>query len=86
MKESDWGRFKNDIEQDISSKYHTRDVNKLEKKFRKLITSASNNSIGKKKISNNTKPWMTTEIKDLVKVRNEPRKTVQQNRGEWIQE
>ena len=63
----------------------TAEINKLEKKFRKLITNAANKNIGKKKISNNTKPWMTTKIKDSIKVRNELRKTVQQNRGEWIQ-
>ena len=85
MKDADWESFKNDIEQDIPSKYHTKDVNKLEKKFRKLITNAANKNIGKKKISNNTKPWMTTKIKESIKVRNELRKTVQQNRGEWIQ-
>ena len=85
MKDADWENFEKDIEQAIPSKYHTKDVNKLEKKFRKLITTSATKNIGKCKISNQTKPWMTTEIKDAIKARNELRKTVQQNRSEWIQ-
>ena len=81
MKDVDWGSFKKDIEQGIPRKYDTKDVNKLEKKFRKLITASANKNTGKNNISNKTKPWMTTEIKASIKVRNELRKIVQQNRG-----
>ena len=49
MKDADWEAFKNDIEQDIPSKYHTKDVNKLEKKFRKIITKSAKKNIGKKR-------------------------------------
>ena len=31
-----------------------------------------------------SKPWMTSEIKDAIAKRNELRKTVAQNRKEWI--
>ena len=47
MKDADWESFKNDIEQDIPSKYYTRNVNTLEKRFRKLITKSANKNIGK---------------------------------------
>ena len=83
MKDADWESFKNDIEQDIPSKYHTTNVNTLEKRFRKLITKSANKNIGK--ISNKTISWMTTEIKDSIEVRNELRKTIAQNHSEWIQ-
>ena len=76
MKDAEWETFKNDIEQDIPSKYHTKDVNKLEKKFRKIITKSAKKNIGKKKISHKTKPWMTTEIKESIKARNELRKAI----------
>ena len=83
MKDADWESFKNDIDQDIPSKYHTTNVNTLEKRFRKLITKSANKNIGK--ISNKTISWMTTEIKDSIEVRNELRKTIAQNHSEWIQ-
>jgi len=41
--------------------------------------------IGKKKITQHTKAWMSPEIKESIKKRNDLRKTVAQNRTEWIE-
>ena len=60
-------------------------VNKLEKKLRKTILKSAKDHIGKKKITQHTKAWMSPEIKESIKKRNDLRKTVAQNRTEWIE-
>ena len=59
-------------------------INKLERKLRKAMVEASKKHIGKKKVTQNNKPWLTEEIKESIKNRNQLRKTVHNNREEWI--
>ena len=84
MSEADWEKYKKDIEDLIPNNYQRANINRLEKKLRKTIIKSANKNVGKKKVSYQAKPWMTTEIKHAIKVRNELRKTISQNRDEWI--
>jgi hypothetical protein len=78
--------FAEEIEDHIPSKYLGKNINKLEKKMRKTITEAANKHVGKKKISQTTKPWLTPDIKDVIKKINLLRRNIGQNRKEWIEE
>ena len=85
ISEADWEKFTNEIEQKIPQNFQRMSVNKLEKKLRKTIWKSAKDHIGKKKITQHTKAWLTPEIKESIKKRNELRKTVAQNRTEWIE-
>ena len=78
MSKADWEKYKNDIEDLIPNNYQRANINRLEKKLRKAIIKSANKNVGKKKVSYQAKPWMTPEIKDAIKTRNELRKTVSQ--------
>ena len=46
---------------------------------------AAGKHIGKKKVNENTKSYLTQEVKEEIKKRNALRKTVGNNRKEWIE-
>ena len=81
---ADWDKYSQDVEDAIPKNYNKMSINKLEKKLRKSMTNSANKNIGKKKVTTQTKPWMTDQIKESINKRNELRKTVAQNRKEWI--
>ena len=56
-----------------------------EKRLRNIITKAANAHVKKKKVTNKTKPGLTTEIKEAIKERNKLRKTRAANRREWVE-
>ena len=84
LESADWEKYSQDVEDSIPKTYDKSSINKLEKKLRKAMISSANKNIGKKKITMKSKPWMTSEIKAAITKRNELRKTVAQNRKEWI--
>lgn len=55
------------------------------KLLRKSTIKAAEKHIGKKKVRNRTKPWLTDEIKDEIKRRNQLSKTIRTNREEWVE-
>lgn len=65
--------------------YEKMDIGELEKKLRRVILKSAKKNIGKKKISQQNKPSMTQEITNPIKRKNKLRKTVAQNREEWIE-
>ena len=81
---ADWENYSQDVEDSIPTTFDKSSITKLEKKLRKAMTNSANKNIGKKKITMKSKPWMTSEIKEAITKRNELRKTVAQNREEWI--
>ena len=85
ISEADWEKFTNEIEQKIPQNFKRMSVIKLEKKLRKTILKSAKDHIEKKKITQHTKAWLTPEIKESIKKRNDLRKTVAQNRTEWIE-
>ena len=52
--------------------------------MRKTILKLAKKNIEKKKLKHQTKQWMTAEISEAIRKRNELRKSVAQNRKEWI--
>ena len=44
-------------------------IDKLERKLRKAMLDSAKKNIGKKKITLQTKPWMTEEIKESINKR-----------------
>ena len=86
LKDANWTSFSAEVDSHIPSNYATKtNVNKLEKKLRKIILKAAGRHIGKKKITENTKSYLTQEVKEEIKKRNALRKTVNNNRSEWIE-
>ena len=77
LKSANWTGFRAEIERNIPDNYERRmNVNKLEKKPRKIILKAAGKHIGKKKITENTKSYLTPEVKEEIKRRNALRKTL----------
>ena len=70
------------MESSIPKEYAKMKINKLERKLRKAMLEAAKKHVGKKKVTLNSKPWMTDEIKEAIRERNQMRKTVGQNREE----
>ena len=85
LKDGDWAKFTEAVEQKIPANYAKKNINKMEKILRKAITKAANKYIRKKKVTENTKCYLTEEIRAEIKKRNTLRKTVAANRDEWIE-
>ena len=60
-------------------------VDKMEEALRKVIKKAANKYIGKKKVTSDSKPWLTPEIRAEITKRNALRKTISSNRKEWVE-
>lgn len=84
LSEAKWEDYRREIEESIPTNYRKTKANKLEKRFRKLVLAAARKHVGKKKVTDKAKCWMTADIKEAIKRRNELRKTVANNREEWI--
>ena len=86
LKDADWEAYQTEVEDKIPANYWKKtNVNKLEKRLRKIILTAANKHVKKKKITNKTKPGLTPEIKEASKERNRLRGTVATNRREWVE-
>ena len=53
--------------------------------LRKVIIQAANKHVGKKKVGRQAKAWMSKEIKEKIKIRNNLRKSIKNNRQQWIE-
>ena len=67
MSKANWEGYTDYVEKNIPTSYKAKNVNKLEKTLRKVMTMAANKFIGKKRVDRNSKPWMTDEIKRISK-------------------
>ena len=85
LKDADWEKFREEVENNIPVNYKKKNINKIEKLLRKNIIKAANKHIRKKKITDDTKSYLTEEIKAEIRKRNQLRKTLSANRGEWIE-
>jgi len=86
LNDARWEEFSGLIEEKMpcpDKNRRKKSLNKLEKFFRKTVHDAAKKKIGKKKIDNSTKPHLTAEIKEKIKVRNRLRRTMKENRAEW---
>ena len=76
LSSADWDKYSEEVESIIPKEYSKMKINKLERKLRKAMLAASKKHIGKKKITENTKPWLTDDIKEAIRNRNELRNKV----------
>ena len=84
LKEANWDSYRKEIEKSIPLHYGRKNINKVEKKLRKIIIKSANKHITKKKVTVNNKCYLTDEIKKEIKKRNKLRRTLAINREEWI--
>ena len=75
LSKADWPKFTEMIEERVQAIDTTQSVFKMEEALSKEIRKAANKHIGRKKMDSNTKPFMTKEIKEAIKRRNQLRKT-----------
>ena len=85
LKEADWTSYKREVERNIPRHYKRKNLRKIEERLRKTILKAANKHIGKKKVTDDNKCYMSKEVKEEIKKRNQLRTTVKDNRQEWIE-
>ena len=84
LKDADWDSYRREVERSIPLHYKRKNINKVEKRLRK-VNQAANKHIGKKKVTDDNKCYLTTEVKEAIRRRNALRKTVSDNREQWIE-
>jgi hypothetical protein len=86
LEDANWEKFTCKVEESISApeEYSEMSTNELEEELRRVIMEAANQHVGHKKIKPDDKVWMTAEVKEAIKRRNELRKNIAGNREEWI--
>ena len=53
-------------------------------RFNEILISAATTHVGKSKPSKRSKPWMNPHVRAKIRTRNRLRRTIHQNRQEWI--
>ena len=53
-------------------------------RFNDIIITAATTHVGRSKPSKKSKPWMTPHVRAKIRTRNHLRRTIHQNRQEWI--
>ena len=69
FKNAKWDQFTSEVERTLDESCDSS-AEKMERELNSKIVKAANLHVGKKKISENNKPWMTDEIKDAITERN----------------
>ena len=85
LKKAEWDKFTALVEENIPRHYAAKNLNKVDKLLRKAIIKAANKHIKKKKITPQTKCYLTKEVKESIKERNKLGSTMSSNRREWIE-
>jgi len=84
FKKADWKTYQKTTEEEARS-VKGGTIKKMEKALRSIILKAANKHIGKKKVTESSKPWLTQEIKDEIQKRNALRATIGNNRKEFVE-
>jgi ribonuclease HI/exonuclease III len=82
LAKADWREYTRETDK-LPKIYPTDSLNKLEKKLRKHITKAANKHVRKKKITQDSKCWLTPTIKTAIAERNGLQKTIGTTRDQW---
>ena len=80
----DWSCFTNEIESKMSSLPDEPNLSLRVSRFNDIIISAAKIHVGRSKPSKKSKPWMTPHVRTKIRTRNRLRRTIHQNRQEWI--
>ena len=83
LEDADWRAFTSEVERNLPKIYPTCGVNKLEKKFSKIVINAANRCVGTKKIRPDAKCWFSKNVKEGIRERNKLRENFGRNRKEW---
>ena len=84
LKDADWTKYHQETEKEVDS-IEDGSPEEMEEHLREIITQAARKNIGKKKVNRDSKPWLTPEIKAMIKKRNELRADLsKKNRREWV--
>lgn len=83
LKKADWQSYTEFVENNLTDEDDTISAQALEQALEETITKAANKFVKKKKINNRTKPMLTPEIKDAIKVREEARKNRSKDKKKW---
>ena len=86
IKNADWEKLREQVEKEIPTNYQAKNINKVEKKFRKIVTGAANQHIGTKTNKRDSKPGYSKTVKEVIKERNSLRTRVKEagGREKWI--
>ena len=82
LRDANWAKYQQETEKEV--KYiEDGSPEEMETDLREMMFQTAEKHLGKRKITNKTKPWLTPEIKAEIKKCNELRKTISSNRKEW---
>ena len=80
----DWSGFTNEVESKMSNLPDEPNLSLRVSRFNGILISAATTHVGRSKPSKKSKPWMTPHVRAKVRTRNRLRRTIHQNRQEWI--
>ena len=86
LDKADWSAYTEAIETTMPpiDELDSMKTHRVEETIRKTILKAAGSHVKKKKITNGAKCWMTPEIKEEIRRRNDLSKNVGDHRQEWI--
>ena len=78
---AEWNSFREEVEKRIPSpeEYEQMDLEEMESVLRNAINDSASQHVGRKKVSSKSNMWMTPEIKESIKKRNELRANAAQH-------
>ena len=80
----DWPCLTNEVESKMSNLPDEPNLSLCVSRFNGILISAATTHVGKSKLSKKSKPWMTPHVRAKIRTRNRLRRTIHQNRQEWI--
>ena len=80
----DWSCFANDVESKMTNLPHEPNLSLRVSRFNEILISAATTHVGKSKPSKRSKPWMNPHVRAKIRTRSRLRRTIHQNRQEWI--
>ena len=86
LDKADWSAYAKAVDMTLPTdqELDSMSTHGVEESIRKTILKAAGSHVGKKKITITAKCWMTPEIKEGIRIRNDLGKNIGGNRQEWI--
>ena len=85
LRDADWKSYREEVDKNIPRNYERKNINKIARILTRIIRTAANKHVGKKKVTDNSKCYLTEEIRVEIKKRNKLRTSIGNNRTEWIE-
>ena len=84
-KNVDWSKFTEETEKRFMDIEAEANITNRVLRFTDILTAVAEKHVGKSKPKRHTKPWLTPIVKQKIKLRNRLRRTVKDNRVQWIE-